>query len=369
MPLLPKKPSRPKRAKSKPKPSTYRARKFPVRLAYHHHTGRHLPLYCTSYAALFALIVFAASLVLFVSWSAKAVQQSGSITVSGNIVGDPPDTAANIISPANNSRYTNSQLTVSGNCLPGVIVEIYRNDVFAGDTLCTSGGTFELTITMVPDHNRLIAKSKDSANQYGPDSEAANVYYDVPAAPARPGSPPSQSTSGKRPSGSTLGPLLVYTEPVQKRTVQGQNFTLKYEIDGDRAPYAVSIDWGDGSPATLVSQPKEGDFEATHKFTKPGQLTVRISVLGGGGGQGSIQTIVFVVPGTSAGIAKPAYADCNALETYLCISMPKPDVVTQAINRAWIAIIITALMTASFWFGEKVIYDRLSHKGGRLLAR
>jgi hypothetical protein len=41
-------------------------------------------------------------------------------------------------------------------------------------------------------------------------------------------------------------------------------------ISGGSGPYAVSVDWGDGSQSDLFSRPNAGDFEIKHTYKQPG---------------------------------------------------------------------------------------------------
>ncbi|MEK7626513.1 MAG: hypothetical protein AAB423_04175 [Patescibacteria group bacterium] len=323
--------------------ATYRAKKLGLRIAHHKHTGRRLPFYCTSYAVLFFLLVFVSSIVLFVSYSAKADQQTGTIQLGGVVSGKPPEIPAKITSPSNGSHFTESQIEVSGTCLQDNYVEIYRKDIFAGMTKCSPEGTFTITITLVPGENRVVAKTRDSLGQYGPDSEAVTYFLD-----AKPGTKQSNNTG-------LYKPLLIYTDPVQKGVLMGQSLKINYEIDGNEGPYTIVIDWGDGSPITLVKHDKEGDYSASHIYKEPGQRTVRISGIGSQGGKASIQTII-VVHSESAPITSTASSCDSTTFAKYCFSS---DRITVIIDFLWPAIIIAMLMTASFWVGEKISYEHL----------
>lgn len=334
--------------------STYKIGKLPLRIAHHKHTGRWLPFYCTSYAIAFFLLVFAGALVLFTTHATNANPVAGSVELTGVVNGPPPDTPAQITSPPNNSEVTDSQLELKGTCQQDTYIEIYRNGIFAGMVQCASDGTFKIIITLVPGVNDIIAKTRDSIGQYGPDSEKISVVFKQIVANI------SQNQT-KSATQSYAKALLVYTPAVQRGLVINQQLNLEYEIDGGVKPYTASIDWGDGSPNTLVNHASIGNFKALHEYKKSGQMTVRISVIDAKGDQASIQTIV-VVHDIAPAATTVAACDYTKFTSSFAQYCTQPTRLEAAVNYIWPALAITVLMTASFWIGERVMYRQLHHK-------
>ena len=323
----------------------YRHKQLHVRVAGRQHTGKKLPFYCTSYAILFFILVFASSIVLFASYSAKADQQTSTIQLSGVVNGKPPEIPAKITSPANGSHFTISQIEISGTCLQDNYVEIYRKDVFAGMTTCSVEGTYKISITLVPGSNTIVARTRDSLGQYGPNSEPVTYYLDQGVGAAQ------NSTNSAT---ELMKPLLIYTDPVQKGLLVGQSLKINYEIDGSEPPYSIAIDWGDGTPLTLEKYDKEGDYSASHTYKAPGQITIRISGIGSKGGRATIQTIIVVHSSNTPITSTTTSCSGNSFAEYCLPS----DRLATIVEFLWPAIIVATLMTASFWMGEKIPYGQ-----------
>lgn len=345
-----KPPKKPKRVnKLSHHKSTYKPKKFPVRLAHHKHTGRHLPFYCTSYAVLFFLLVFAGALLLFVTHSTKASQrvESGSVNLFGEVRGSAPSTAATIQSPPDGSRFTSPQLEVKGSCLEGSYIELYRNGSFAGMVLCSANNTFSITITLDAGKNSLKAKTRDSFGQYGPDSATVVVFYDPPG------------SSGD----SIVSPVRIELEPGIYGALEGQPLAINYKISGDKPPYAVSVDWGDGEPGTLVSLNKLGGHKISHEFKKSGHMIIRFNALGSAGTSSTVQTVavIYGAEDINISVGYTCKSTANKFSSHCIANDPLIDLT----EKLWPALIVALLMTVSFWVGETVIYRRLMFRPGR----
>lgn len=322
-----------------------------LKLSHRRHTGRRLPIHSTSYAVLFFILLFVGTfLAIFSQQSVVAgpVSDSGDINVTGIVAGDPPTTPAVIVVPVDGTHFTENIITVSGTCESGLLIEIYRNNAFAGSQMCDLAGEFSLKITIIPGQNTLIARSSDFLGRYAPDSNTVNVYYDpiIPPAPA------------PVPGGGTVTPaalpFLIYTQPVQRGLFPDQSMTMAYEVDGGVAPYAISIDWGDGSEPTVVALTKQGDFEQTHIYAKPGQYVVSISGTDSQNNKAFVQTIVIV--------NGPLETD-NGTVFIFGMSMCEGDssIVCRIINSTnllWPAFLIALIMTISFWAGEQIVLHK-----------
>lgn len=323
-----------------------------VRIVHHRHSGKRLPWYYTSYVLLFFLLVLTGAVLLFASSAARADQQAqGSIDLNGQVNGPPPSEAATITNPKNGAHTSTNLIDVDGSCTPGLLVEIYRYAIFAGSTYCTSQETFHVSITLIPGPNDLKARISDSIGQYGPDSSVVTVYYDLPK--QIPGKVPIKEI--------TQRPFLIYTQSIQRGASTTQDTVMKYELNGGKPPYAISINWGDNSNNDVFLQNDEGDFSATHHFKEGGQYTVTISGSDAANNQAIIMTTIAVQG--SKGVVFVAQPACNnfasASSTYCLLS----NQLVHIVNSIWPAFIVACLMTFSFWLGERVV---LSHLPKRL---
>ena len=351
-----------------PRPYKQRSVKAP-RLSHHRHTGRWLHVRHTSYALLFFILVLVGVFLIFTGQkAADAADQvkNASVSLSGTYYGEPPTTPATIDTPSNNAVVDKNILTVSGTCEVGYIVEIYRGNTVAGTIICSSLGQYSVQITVVPGKNILVVKTKNGANEYGPDSSQVVVNYKIEqdtkssTTPLENKSDLGESQTGGAANEQNIAPLLIYVAPVQLGIQPESLLTLEYEINGGKPAYALSINWGDGSDFTIKPHDQEGDFTEQHTYEEAGQYTVTLFVQDSLGSNATIQTIVIVngQPRNDNSILSPIANDCsseNGTDNSIACT------IISSVNVIWPAFLIATTMTLSFWLGEKVVYWRISH--------
>lgn len=311
-----------------------------VRIAHHKHSGRKIPIHYTSYAVLFFLLVLTGVSLLLAGGRAMAdATHTGNVNVSALVQGPPPNQAAVISSPRDNERFDINIIQLEGKCQPNQVIEAYRYSIFSGTQFCTPEGTFKIHITLQAGRNDLRIRTRDVLRQYGPDSGVVTVYYDPPKPP-----PPG---------------LFLYTRPIYDGFNRGDTVKIKYEIDGGKQPFAVSINWSDDSRADLVSLDKVGDYEASHIYQDGGQYTITISATDQNGTQALIQVVVVINEKES--VAAPTIPSACIREpgSFECFMGNR---LQQFIENLWPAFIIACLMTASFWFGERIVYSRIPQR-------
>ena len=356
---------KPKKVNKPHHPALYKQKKVPVRLAYHKHTGRMLPFYCTSYAVVFFLLCFATMSIIFATSLVAADQQnSGSVFISGEVRGAAPETAAVINTPHNNDHFTNTQVLITGNCMEDKYVEIYRGNDFLGMTYCDSLGEFSITVTLIPGENVLIAKIRDDLGQYGPDSNRLTIQLDKNSVQST-----SESTDGSRHIDSAavvaLKPLNISIKPLQQSLWLGQTIKISYEISGDLAPYSLAFEWGDGSTADLIKKEQAGKYTIEHKYQQAGKNVLRISAFGESGEVASTQTVIIVhqdaIPVT--GTINCANYDDGLINrsniNFASICEPPSKAENWITRLAWPSLIASGFMAVSFWIGERVILRRV----------
>src|SRR5690348_6906480 len=176
--------------------------------------------------------------------------------------GPPPKTGAVITAPQDGQHITTSPVAVSGTCPDDTIVEIYKNDIFAGSGPCTQGG-FSFDIDLLVGKNTLVARDYDALNQAGPDSAAVNVFYDVLPAQAALLAPLNFGGSQ----------LLLNTNAVYRGVFPQQMLNIPLSIIGGVPPYAVNVQWGD-STNKVVPRNDNLTFNVDHAYTKAGTYQV-----------------------------------------------------------------------------------------------
>ena len=317
------------------KPSTTKTpqlihNKFGVRFAHHKHNAHHLPWRYTSYTVLFFLIAVVSLVLIFTGIAVRAYDQvgQGNVKLSGLSKGPPPKNAAVITYPASQAIFDQNIINTAGDCEPGLYIELYRNSVLAGGSICSNDGTYKIYTTLVPGKNDIQARIHDALWQYGPDSNTISVWYNVPLPP--------------------VPTLLTYTKPVQQGLLLGQQLDLEYIISGGDGPYAVSISWGDNTNPHVIIRQKSGNYTANHVYDKAGQYTIIISVTDQRDTKALIQSVVVV---HSDKDPLPAIGSANGCNSSSC---PDTNIALKTIDWAWPVLIIAGLMTLSFWLGEKI---------------
>jgi hypothetical protein len=231
-----------------------------LKISHHSHSGRLRPHEYTSYIPLILLlIVVGATLAIGSVMALHPPPQAGSIGLSGSMPGIPPKTAATITSPDNQQHFGSSPVTVKGTCPKQTLVEVYKNDIFAGSGSCSDAGTFSFDVDLLFGQNTLMARVYDALNQAGPDSNRVIVFYD--ALPAQGASLSSLNFGGTQ--------LILNTDAVYRGMFPGQAFNIPIDILGGSPPYAVNIQWGD-STNKIVPRNDNLTFNTAHTYDKPG---------------------------------------------------------------------------------------------------
>lgn len=231
------------------------------------HSGRLRPHEYTSYPALLLLLlVVGVALSICTVSAASPGPQAGSIGLTGEMPGKPPTVAATIDQPTSGKHFSTSPVTVSGTCPKQTLVEVYKNDIFAGSTACSDSGTYSFDIDLLIGKNKLVARVYDSLNQQGPDSNTVIVYYD--ALPPQASSLAPLNLAGEQ--------LLLNTDAIFRGAFPNQDMHVPIDIIGGTPPYAVNVQWGD-STNKVVSRSNNITFTTSHAYQKAGiyQITLQ----------------------------------------------------------------------------------------------
>lgn len=319
-------------------------------LVHHRHTGKKLPHHHTSYG--FLLLIMISTGYLFSTYSPPAgadpASSSGSIGLSGIMPGPPPSTPAVIEKPVEGQNFTNQHIVVSGTCPDSSIVQILRNDIFAGSVNCEAG-KFQLSIDLLPGANRLLAKVVDNLGQAGPDSATTNVYYDPPKNIVTPD--PNQKTPNTpirpgTPTKPNIPPLLLTTESYYRGSLVNQKAILDLTVEGGTPAYALEVHWGDGE-SILIPRSEAGRFSTEHLYKTGGIFNIVINASDSAGSKFYMQVAVLV-NGT------PPIATGNITDT----NSSSPT------SLIWPVYLLITGFIGVFWLGERFEFFLLkrSHK-------
>ncbi|MGH7195915.1 MAG: PKD domain-containing protein [Candidatus Saccharimonadales bacterium] len=252
---------------------------------------------------------------------------SGSVGLEGKIGAPPPKQPATITTPSNGASFTSNPITIAGLCPTGTLIKVFANNIFIGSAAC-SGGSFSLKADLFNGQNDLLARDFDALGQQGPDSKIVHVSF-------------TSSDFAK------FGTLLSLTSPYAERGANpGQKLTWPITINGGNQPYALSVDWGDGSKPSLQSQPFPGNVTINHSYQNAGTYTVLVQASDKNGEAAFLQ-LVAVIAG------KPAQS--GATTGGAATSQPSGGG-SHGLSRGWaigLAALVLILMLLTFWLGRR----------------
>jgi hypothetical protein len=249
--------------------------------------------------------------------------QSGSVGLEGTVPSPPPTQAATISVPSNGATFKSTPITISGLCKTGLLVKVFSNNIFVGADSCTNG-SYSLQADLFSGRNDLVARVYDSLDQAGPDSNVVSVTF----------ADTQFIAFGTRVSLSSLFAQLG-ADP-------GKELTWPIILSGGVGPYAISVDWGDGTAPSLQSESFPGNINIKHTYKSAGVYKVIVKatdangtvaflqLVGVGNGKVSQSTVTGGASGSSSGI--------NTTTTNIIW---------------WPMLLLLPLIGSSFWLGRR----------------
>jgi len=203
---------------------------------------------------------------------ASAFQESGAVGVQGIIPSTPPTRGATIAVPSSGVVFTNIPISVSGLCPTGLLVKIFSNNVFVGSTVCQNG-SYTVLVDLFSGQNDLVARVFDALDQPGPDSNTVIVTFEN--------------------SQFTFVGNHVYLSSAYAERGAPPNTELDWPITitGGTAPYALSVDWGDGTASELLSVPNVGAVTINHTYNQAGIYSVIMKATDRNGEKAFLQVV------------------------------------------------------------------------------
>jgi hypothetical protein len=286
------------------------------------------------------LLAIASCLLLVVTSFAQVNAQSPplvnpndqGIGMTGTLISPPPTEAPVISIPGNGTVFEEIPITVSGLCTDTLLIRIFKNNVFGGSVIC-DGGSFSLQIDLFPGLNELVARQYDDLDQASPESNKPQVTFAIDT-PVVPGSP------------DDVGQRVTLTSNFARRGADpGSELVWPITISGGRGPYAVSVDWGDGTN-DLLTRDAAGTFDIKHTFDRPGVYRLLIKATDADGESAFLQLV--------------AIANGN-------ISTAGDDLATgptvTRIRVLWQpALIAIPFLISSFWLGKRYQLKRVRYR-------
>ena len=242
---------------------------------------------------------------------------NGSVGLETTISSAPPSRAATITTPANGTVFTSVPIQLSGLCQSGLLVKAFDNNVFVGSTVCQNG-SYQLQIDLFSGRNDLVVRVYDALDQAGPDSNVVTVTFND-----------AQFV--------TFGSRVSLTSDYARRGANpGDELTWPITINGGTAPYALSVDWGDGKPTDLQSVQFADTVTLKHVYGSAGTYAVIVKVTDSKGTSAFLQLV---------GVANGAIQASSSGKTPT--TLVKTDVVW------WPVLTVIPLLLVTFWLGRR----------------
>ncbi len=247
-----------------------------------------------------------------------AQTETGSIGIEGTIPSEAPTVGATISSPLNGQTFSELPITVTGLCPSGLLVKIFKNNVFSGAVQCENG-SYSIIIDLFSGRNDLNARVYDALDQAGPDSNLVTVTFTSPT--------------------TSVGPRVSLTSSYAKRGANpNENLTWPIIVSGGRGPYAISADWGDGTSPDLISQLFPGTFEISHTYKSSGIYKVVVKATDSNNNTAFLQLVAVA---NGAITQQPGGGDS------IGATRLSRNIIWQPV------LIVIPLLFVSFWLGRK----------------
>lgn len=251
--------------------------------------------------------------------------QSGAVGMEGTVASPPPTQAATITVPGNGQTFKTTPITISGLCKTGLLVKVYSNNIFIGSATC-AGGSYSIQADLFSGRNDLVARVYDSLDQAGPDSNVVTVTY----------ADTQFVVFGTRVSlSSTFAQLGA--DP-------GKVLDWPIILSGGVGPYAISVDWGDGSAPSLQSESFPGIISIKHTYKSAGIYKVIVKATDSNG------TVAFLqLVGVANGKVSQSTVTGGAAgsSTGTGVSGGTATIIW------WPMLLLLPLIGSSFWLGRR----------------
>jgi hypothetical protein len=251
--------------------------------------------------------------------------QGGSIGLEGSVEGVPPTQAASITFPRDGATITNLPVTITGICPTGLLVKIFKNNVFSGSVQCTNG-SFSIQVDLFGGRNEIVARVYDALDQQGPDSNVVAVNFPL----------------GEF---SAISRVSLTSSFAKRGANPGQALTWPITLSGGTGPYAISVDWGDGKTPDIISQAFPGLFTIQHTYDTPGVYSVIIRATDKNGEIAFLQVV---------GVGNGALSQTNQDQTTTPQTTQTVTTFKQQLKIVWLPIALSLpLILAAFWLGRR----------------
>lgn len=266
-----------------------------------------------------ALVTIALTVLAVITPAAAVTNpQSGTLGMEATVPGNAPTQAATIAVPSSGQTFTAIPIAVSGLCKSGLLVKIFANNIFVGSATCVSG-SYSLRVDLFNGRNDLVARVYDALDQAGPDSNVVSVTFD--------------DTQFLK-----FGTHVNVTSSYARRGANpGSVLSWPITISGGQAPYAISVDWGDGNGSDLKTAAFAGAVTLEHTYTQAGVYIIVVKVTDSNNTAAYLQLV-----GVGNGVISGGLGTNNQATT-----------ITNNVVLWQPLLIIIPMLLFTFWLGQR----------------
>lgn len=234
-------------------------------------------------------------------------------------------------------------IILDGICPKDTYIKFYRNDIFAGTTMCIGNSTFSIEIGLYKGLNAIVADVFSLTDGEGPASLPLYIQFGE--------KPSSIPTRGQVP---LFEPFFLTIDFQFHGVYVYEPLNWDVVIHSGLSPYAFTVNWGDNTNTTFTTQVL-GVVTLTHVYKSPGgyngSYAIKIHAKDSKSATTTLQLMAIVNQRPTKSNPVAAVTCSTSGATNRCASWLNS--VKQWLWVAWPAYGIVLLMTASFWLGER----------------
>jgi hypothetical protein len=208
-------------------------------------------------------------------------------------------------------------LTVTGLCQSGLTVRVFKNNIFGGAGQCINGN-YSVQIDLFSGQNELVARQYDDLGQASPPSNKVTVTF-----------PLSQFSVSNR--------ISLISNFAKRGAAPGDTLSWPITLSGGVGPYAITIDWGDGTPSDIISRQFPGEFIAEHVYSSAGTYNILVRAVDK---NGEVAFLQLVGVGNGEAIQKQAEGGTREIREVVRVLW-------------WPALATVPLIIIAYWLGKK----------------
>lgn len=269
-------------------------------------------------------LALVASIFLYVPVGAVDLTDNDSIGITATKPAPPPSVASSVSSPANGAVFTTSQVTVTGACTSGLLVKLFKNSVFGGSAQCNNG-VYTIVTDLFSGTNEIFTRVVDDLDQSGPDSNVITVTF-------------NDGAGGQNP----INRVTLTSNFAKRGANPNEKLNWPINLAGGTAPYAISIDWGDGE-TSLQSLSIAGQFNIEHIYKNSGIYNVIVRAVDANDSTAYLQLVAIANgPLSQTSTGEPAKTS---------------ETVTRVLWQP--VLVLIPIIIATFWLGKRYELKRI----------